>query len=1041
MEDQPASVEESPPAPRPWWRRKRWGLFAVLALGLSLAWLSRKDIADNFIAGQLADRGVPATWRVESVGLGRQVLADLVIGDPARPDFTAKRIEVETANAWGLPGLGRITLVRPRLYGTLRDGKVSFGKLDPLIFTDSKEPPQLPDLDIALVDGRARIDSDFGPIGIKAEGRGRLPQGFAGTLAAVAPKLALEDCAAEGASLYGQVRTEAGKPRFAGPLRLRALDCGGVKVGPSAAEARLALDRQFDGAEGRLSLRGGTMSADALRLASSAGDVRFVWRKQVLTAHYDLTASRVSSPQAALADLSAKGVLRAGNGFARVDVEGDVAGKGLAMGPALDRALADLGRSGQGTLLDPIAAQMRNGLRREGAGSRLSARFILRRADDGTSLVLPQAQVTGGSGAALLALSRVQALLGGAGGPVVSGNFITGGTGLPRISGRMEQLSGGRLVARMAMAEYRAGSARVAVPRLMVAQANGGALGFSGEARLSGDLPGGRAEGLVLPVQGNWSARGGLALWQACVPVRFDSLVLADLRLDRRALTLCPPRGGAIVRTGQGGLRIAAGLPALALSGRLGDTPLRLASGPVGLAWPGNMAARAIDVELGPPGTASRFRISSLAAALGRDVAGTFSGADVSLAAVPLDLRDAAGRWHFAAGRLTLSEGAFRLEDREANDRFQPLTARDATLVLEDSRIVARAMMREPASRREVVSADIAHNLSLASGEARLSVPGIRFDKDLQPDTLSRLALGIIANTEGSVRGEGLVRWNGDRVESQGRFSSDGLDFAAAFGPVKGVSGTVAFTDLLGLVTAPDQRLAIAAINPGIEAANGTLSFELRGNNLLVVNGAQWPFLDGQLRLEPTRMVLGAAEVRHFTLAVEGLDAARFVQHLQLSNLAASGVFDGRLPLVFDENGGRIEGGALVARPPGGNVSYVGELTYKDLSAMGNYAFAALRSVNYRSMRIDMNGALTGEIITRVSFDGLSQGDGASRNFLTKQVAKLPIRFNVNVRAPFFSLFGSFKSLYDPALVADPRMIGLLDRERGVQPPASEKVR
>ncbi|MEY4720633.1 MAG: hypothetical protein RIQ46_358, partial [Pseudomonadota bacterium] len=318
MEDQPAIDEQTPPAPRPMWRRKRWGLLGLLALGLALAWFSRKDIADNFIARELADRGIPATYKVQSVGLGRQVLADLVIGDPARPDFTAERIEVETANAWGLPGLGRITLVRPRLYGTLRDGKVSFGKLDPLIFTGSDEPPQLPDLDIALVDGRARIDSDFGLIGIKAEGRGRLPQGFAGTLAAVAPSLALNGCAARGASLYAQVRTAAGQPSFDGPLRLAGLDCAGARLGPSAVNLKARLDRHFDGAEGRLALDGGAVTADGVRLASGKGKVRFVWRKQALTAHYDLDAARLASPQAALAGLSAKGVLRATDDFSRL---------------------------------------------------------------------------------------------------------------------------------------------------------------------------------------------------------------------------------------------------------------------------------------------------------------------------------------------------------------------------------------------------------------------------------------------------------------------------------------------------------------------------------------------------------------------------------------------------------------------------------------------------------------------------------------------------------------------------------------------------
>ena len=39
--------------------------------------------------------------------------------------------------------------------------------------------------------------------------------------------------------------------------------------------------------------------------------------------------------------------------------------------------------------------------------------------------------------------------------------------------------------------------------------------------------------------------------------------------------------------------------------------------------------------------------------------------------------------------------------------------------------------------------------------------------------------------------------------------------------------------------TAPDQRLRIAPINPGIPAENGTLSFEMHPGHVLVVNGAR----------------------------------------------------------------------------------------------------------------------------------------------------------------------------------------------------------
>jgi hypothetical protein len=62
-------------------------------------------------------------------------------------------------------------------------------------------------------------------------------------------------------------------------------------------------------------------------------------------------------------------------------------------------------------------------------------------------------------------------------------------------------------------------------------------------------------------------------------------------------------------------------------------------------------------------------------------------------------------------------------------------------------------------------------------------------------------------------------------------------------------------------------------------------------------------------------------------------------------------------------------------------------------------------------MRIDMNGDLAGELVSRVELRGISQGKNASRNIITKQIGRLPIQFNVNVRAPFYSLIGSVRSI------------------------------
>ena len=62
-------------------------------------------------------------------------------------------------------------------------------------------------------------------------------------------------------------------------------------------------------------------------------------------------------------------------------------------------------------------------------------------------------------------------------------------------------------------------------------------------------------------------------------------------------------------------------------------------------------------------------------------------------------------------------------------------------------------------------------------------------------------------------------------------------------------------------------------------------------------------------------------------------------------------------------------------------------------------------------------------------FGGVKQGAGAKRNFLTRAVADLPIEMRVNIRAPFYQLITSFKALYDPAFVKDPREIGLIDAQ------------
>jgi hypothetical protein len=981
------------------------GLAALTLVGGSAAWMTRERIAQDLIDDYLTDNGVPATYDIVSIAPRQQVIENLVIGDPARPDLTVGRMVIETGVGWAGPEVRRVSIQGARLFASMRGGTFSLGALDPLVFTGSTEPPALPAIDVQLRDARALLESDYGRVGVKLEGSGRLDSGFAGTLAAAAPGIGVEGCRAESATIYGKLTTNSGAPKLDGPLRLGGLACGGASLAQADIGTLVSLTRDFAGAEADFRVTGARAAFAGMTGEGLSGSAQVNWSEGRLALGHDLALTGVASPQGRLARLGSEGSWRGAANGASGQWEGTLRGEGLAPGRDLAASLQSAERGLEGTLLAPLLAKARGGAVRalDGAGFRADA--ILRHKGSDASLIVPEASLASRSGTRVLALSRLNGKIGPQGVSGLAGNILAGGEGLPNINGRIAQEAGGRWTARLAMADYAAGANRIAIPRLALNGGPSGDFAFEGLFTASGDLPGGGVDDLALPLEGTWSGTRGLALGTRCTPVRFASLVLSGLALKRQALTLCP-EGKAPMLAWRDSLSLAARTGPLDLEGTLGDSPARLAASGVVLRYPQPFAVQGLLAQIGSGDSETRLAFANLTGSLAGEIAGAFDGGSARLAAVPLDLDAMAGRWRFADGAVQVSDGAFTLTDRPtgAEARFAPLGAKGATLTFADNRIIADAMLRHPESGRSVANVAITHSLDTAAGSARLSVPGVVFDQGLQPDDLTPLAGGIIALANGTVTGSGRIDWTADAITSTGTFGTDGFDFAAAFGPVRGVAGEVTFTDLLNLTTAPDQRLRIAAINPGVEVLDGTVQFELKDGTLLSLEDAHFPFMGGSLVMRPLVMDFSQPEERRYIFEIVGLDAATFVAEMELANLSATGVFDGTVPIVFDTNGnGRIEGGLLIARPGGGNVAYVGELTYENLGAMGNYAFSALRSLDYRQMRVGLGGDLAGEIITSFDFDGVRQGAGASRNFVTRRLAKLPIQFRINVRSETFS--------------------------------------
>lgn len=984
----------------------------LIAFALAI-WLGRERIAGNLIDDALEANGLEASYDIVSIGPEQQVISNLVIGDPDLPDLTAETVIVRIRYSFGTPEIGGVQLIKPRLYGTLRDGQLSFGALDPLIFAESDEPAGLPDLQLAIRDGRARIDGDYGVIGIRLDGAGALDDGFEGTIAATAPGLGTATCRADQATLYGAVRIASGEPAFEGPLRLRGLDCEGASLASGDVAARFSLAQDLAAIDGDFGLEATRLAYGGNRLDELGGRLDLAWsfRREDgdFSLRHDLTGDGLASPFGQVAQLGADGTMRMSDAFARGEWSSQVTGEGIDLELGSNSALAQARRASEGTLAASLLAKFERAIENALTGGALAGEFTLRTNEDGVRVIVPEARLRSGAGDTILALSRLSYA---SRGDRLTGNILTGGPDLPQVNGRMER-TGGRgggsdIALRLTMAEYRAGSDALALPRMQLRQSANGRVTFDGLVEAEGALPGGGAvRGLQMPLQGSWSAGSGLVVGEACAQVRFTSLRLYQLGLDGRSLRLCPVGGQAMVRY-RDTLDLAVASTDLDLSGQLAETPARISADRFVLRYPGPFRIEGLDAMIGPRGNAVNLTATGLEGTFASETGGRFEGATAKLDAVPLDLSDMSGRWAYAGSALTITDGAFELTERTSAEvpeaRFEPMRATGATLTLADNIITAAAPLRRAEGGQVVANVDVRHNLTTSQGRADLDVPGVTFDENFQPTDLTFLADGVVQLVRGTVSGEGIITWTGSDVSSTGTFRTEGLDLAAAFGPVKGVSGEIEFTDLLGLTTARGQKLKIASVNPGIEVLGGELTFALDGGTVLGIEEGRWPFMGGTLVLRPVTLDFGSEGGADYVFEIIALDAAAFVAQMELDNIGASGIFDGTIPISFDEDGnGLIRGGLLISRPPGGNVAYVGELTYEDMGAIANFAFRSLRSLDFTQMAIELDGSVSGEIITRFKIDGVTQGEGADSNFITRRIAALPIRFNINVRSENFS--------------------------------------
>jgi hypothetical protein len=1015
-------------------RRRALAVAAPLVAVLAGLWAERRPIATHVIDRALARAGVPARYRLVSLGPGRQRLTDVVIGDPAHPDLVADWIETDTGIGLHGPALTGVRVGRVRLRGRLVGGHLSLGAIDRLMPRGTGGAAGLPALSVSLGDVRMRLETGFGTIGAGLSGRGRLDDGFVGRLAVVGAGLEAGGCTLHGAQAVLRVRTQRGQVGLAGPIGADRLACGATRL----EQPRIVVDAGVDPValrwRGRMQLAGGGLRHPAARADAVAGQATFDGDSGAVAGDLALSATDVGGSGAHAARVFARGHYALG-------LESRFAGTLGATGASAGRAaLLAIGRSGEGAAATPVGPVLARGATALVAAARSfggSLALDIARRDGVLTTLVRHGAIVSASGATASVEGR------GTSGGAIDARLSLAGGDLPSLTATLTRAAmAAPLVGTATIRPYAAAGASIALAPTRFAWTPDGEARVDTVATISGPFAGqGRIDAMSIPLAIRRDAAGVVAVnGGGCSPVAAGRLVAGDLRLDAVRLRVCPLGGGVAVIGRDGGVTGGVSIDALRVSGRSGDAPLAIAIGGMTAAWATRaVAAHDVALRLGPDDRQTRLDLGAIG---GRAVAGGWrgdvAGAGGRIGAVPLLLSQAAGRWRFASGALTL-DGALRVADADAaSPRFNPLQARDVTLRLANGRIAAIGTLTEPLGGAPVAAVAIAHDLTRGTGSADLRVERLTFGPALQPDRLTPSTKGVIADVAGTVDGEGHIAWGDAGVTSTGRFATPGLNLAAAFGPVTGIAGSIAFTDLLGLVSAPGQQVTVASINPGVAVEDGTVRFHLEPGLKVAVEDARWPFAGGTLTLDPTLLDFAGAAERHMTFRLDQVAADRFLQQFDFKNLAATGTFDGVLPMVFDARGGRIEGGRLTVREGGGGIAYVGDLGQKDLGFWANLAFGALKSLRYRSLGIAMNGPLDGEMITDVRFAGISQGQGAKSNFLIGRLQRLPLVFNVRIKAPFRALLDGL----DPAHQAQLALPRLLDEERqaAVQHSASEPV-
>ncbi|MEQ1609820.1 MAG: YdbH domain-containing protein, partial [Hyphomonadaceae bacterium] len=534
--------------------------------------------------------------------------------------------------------------------------------------------------------------------------------------------------------------------------------------------------------------------------------------------------------------------------------------------------------------------------------------------------------------------------------------------------------------------------------------------GFGG-----GVWKGARGSGVVDAV---WDRQTFVADAPRGVVIRWSEARYGETVFGAAALRYSP-QGRLAERVGDGVVGRGS-LDAVSIPVKGGAWNAKAALGPVGINWRAqgglrvNFDAAPIAVDMTLDQRKVPIRIADVTGELdlrdGWRVNGAFNGGNAR--AEEGTVADLAGKFHLGGKGDTLDGSlsditmrVFDTKTEEEGKRFEEVKFQgSATLRNSIASFTGGFSMAK--SGMQVAHVTGRHSLGDNEGSLTFEpIPLIFAPRVFQPYDLAPMLRGP-AGVTGRADISGAASWTADGLKASATADLRKVGFAlASAGVFEGVSGKLEITDLINMKSAPGQQITIDKVTFGLPIEKGTIRFQLVGYDRIRLEGAEWPFGGGFIRVKPMDFAFTSEAENRIVAQAVSWDLAKLVEQFKLPDMKLVGIVAGDFPVVFRTGSAAIDNATLEASKEGGVIQYSGSPGDAAAQADQNskMVFDALKDFRYQVLKVGLNGDLAGRMLMSLSVLGRNP------NVLGGQ----PFQLNIGIDSEFVRLLTSTASRPD----------------------------